>query len=138
MNEYAQEKVNGPGIALLVVGILGVLSNLISVIIQLVSSMAQIASAVSNGYGMEFWGPFLGSTGWSIAMSFIGFFVAFIVIFAGVKLRQLKSPGLVYAGAIMAALPCCMGLPCCCLGLPIGVWAIVTMQDEQVKAAFNE
>lgn len=138
MNEYAQEKVNGPGIALLVVGILGILGNLIGAIVQLISSMAQIIDAVSNGYGMEFWGPFLGGTGWQIIMTIIGFFVSFIVLFAGLRLRSLRSPGLVYAGAIMASLPCCVGVPCCCLGLPIGVWAIVTMQDEQVKAAFAE
>jgi hypothetical protein len=38
----------------------------------------------------------------------------------------------------MAALPCCIGLPCCCFGLPVGIWAIVSMQDDQVKAAFSE
>jgi len=138
MNEYAQEKANGPGIALLVVGILGLIGNLLGAILQLVGSMGSIISAISNGYGMEFWGPFIGSTGWSIAMTVVGFFVSFIVLFAGLRMRSLRSPGLVYAGSIMAALPCCVGLPCCCLGLPVGVWAIMTMQDEQVKAAFAE
>jgi hypothetical protein len=37
----------------------------------------------------------------------------------------------------MAMLPCCTGL-CCCLALPVGIWAIITMQDDQVKAAFAE
>ena len=138
MNEYVQEKVNGPGLALLIVGILAVLGNLASLIYQLVVSMATIIDAVSSGYGMEFWGPFIGSTGWSVIMSLIGFFVAFIVIIAGSRLRSTRSPGLVYAGAIMAALPCCIGLPCCCIGLPVGIWAILTMQDEQVKAAFSD
>ena len=56
--------------------------------------------------------------------------------FAGMKLRSLQSPGIVYAGSILAAIPCCAG-GCCCLGLPVGIWAIVVMQDEEVKAAFE-
>ena len=71
-------------------------------------------------------------------MSLIGFAVSFIVIFAATRLRSLRSPGLVYAGAIVASLPCCMGVPCCCIGLPVGIWVIMTMQDEQVKSAFTE
>jgi len=137
MNEYVEEKVKGPGIALLVVGILTLLANLVGLLFRLIGSIASIIDGISNGYGMEFWGPFLGSTGWQILLSIIGFFTSFVIIMAGSRLRSLRSPGLIYAGAILAALPCCSSW-CCCVGLPIGVWVIVTMQDEQVKAAFTE
>jgi hypothetical protein len=26
--------------------------------------------------------------------------------------------------------------PCCCLGLPIGIWALVVLLDNNVKASF--
>ena len=139
MNEYVEEKVKGPGIALLVVGILAIIGNLLGLVWQLIGAVPYIIDGVTSGYGMEYWIPFLTGQGWSLIMSLIGFFVAFVVIFAGSRLRAIRSPGVVYAGAILASLPCCgVGLPCCCIGLPVGIWAIVPMQDEQVKAAFSE
>jgi hypothetical protein len=27
--------------------------------------------------------------------------------------------------------------PCCCLGLPIGIWALVVLNNEQVKSSFR-
>jgi len=33
-------------------------------------------------------------------------------------------------------LPCCVGA-CCLVGLPAGIWSIMTLMDEEVKAAFQ-
>jgi hypothetical protein len=35
--------------------------------------------------------------------------------------------------SIFAMLPC---NPCCLLGLPIGIWALVVLSNEDVKDAF--
>lgn len=138
MNEYVESKVNAPGLGLLVVGILSVLGNIAGLAWQLITAIPAVISAVQSGVGMDYWIAFATGQGWSLVMSLIGFFVAFVVIFAGLRLRSARSAGIVYAGSIMAALPCCLGFPCCCIGLPVGIWAIVTMQDEQVKSAFSE
>lgn len=135
MNEYAEEKVNGPGIALLVVGILGILGNLaysaytlITALILPLTQGADISMIISSSISMV-------ATGGVFLLSVLG---SILIAVAGSRLRSLRSPGLVYAGAILACLPMCGSGVCCCLGLPVGIWVIVTMQDEQVKAAFTE
>lgn len=137
MNEYVEDKVKGPAIAMIVFGVLAVVLNLLSAILNLVMYGGTFISLISSGAGADAWISFLTSAGGQILSAVIAFFVAFIVAFAGTRLKSLRSPGIIYAGAIMAAIPCCSSW-CCCVGLPIGIWAIITMQDEQVKAAFSE
>lgn len=137
MNEYVQSKVGPPGIALAVVGMGSILLNLLFAVLTLVGSMATIMALLSGDADGASWGQFIGTTGWQVMMYILSFAGAFVVTFAGLRLRNARSAGVVYLGAILAMIPCCFGY-CCCLGLPVGIWAIVTMQDEQVKAAFAE
>lgn len=137
MNEYVQSKVAPPGIALAVFGLLSVFLNLISALIVLATSMATIMALLGGEADGAAWGQFFATTGWQVIMSLLSFATSFIVTFAGLRLRNARSAGVVYVGALMAMMPCCVGY-CCCFGIPIGIWAIVTMQDEQVKAAFSE
>jgi hypothetical protein len=48
---------------------------------------------------------------------------------------HLKNYGLCVAAAIIALVPCTS--PCCCLGLPIGIWALVVLTKAEVKTAFS-
>jgi hypothetical protein len=59
-----------------------------------------------------------------------------LIIFGGVKMKSLKSYGLSMAAAVLAALPC-TSYWCCLIGLPVGIWAIVVLMDQQVKASFT-
>jgi hypothetical protein len=59
-----------------------------------------------------------------------------LIIAAGVKMRALKSYGLAMAGAILSCVPCCVGL-CCLPGLPIGIWALVVLMNDDVKRSFT-
>ncbi len=51
------------------------------------------------------------------------------VVLAGLKLRQLQSPGMVRFGSILAMLL----TPGNLLGLPIGIWSLVTLTDKRVR-----
>jgi hypothetical protein len=135
--DYAREKTSMPGLALLIVGLLTILGQLAGLIWQGIVTVPVVMSYISSGAGTDVWISFATSSGLQIVSTIIGFFCGFIILFSGTRLRAVRSAGIVYAGAIMAALPCCSGY-CCCIGLPIAIWAIVTMQDEQVKAAFAE
>jgi hypothetical protein len=138
MTEYAQEKVNGPGIALMVLGGLSILTNLAMTAVRGIGLVTNVMSLLSSGYAdTGMWIALFTSSGWQVLMSLVGIIGSVMLVVAGTRLRGLKSAPLVYAGSIMGMLPCCVGAPCCCIGLPIGIWAIVTMQDEQVKAAFT-
>lgn len=135
MNEYVQDKVNGPGLGLLVVGILGILLNLgyggYNLVFGLILPLTQ---------GADF-ATLLGASVAVLiqALIFLLSVVGSIIIaIAGTRMRAVRSPGLVYLGSILAIVGCCGSGACWCLGLPVGIWAIITMQDDQVKAAFTE
>ena len=137
MNEYVESKVGPPGIALAIFGLLCLLFNLAVVAIQGMSAVASILLLVEAGAGAEQWITWFLSTGIYLTMSLFSMLWSVVMILAGLRLRSGRSAALVYVGAVMAMLPCCAGY-CCCFGLPLGIWAIVTMQDEQVKVAFAE
>jgi hypothetical protein len=63
--------------------------------------------------------------------------LAGLVIFTGgLNLLKLDAYGLARTGSITAMVPC-VSL-CLILGLPIGVWALVTASNPDVRAAFRD
>ena len=57
-----------------------------------------------------------------------------LVFLGGTKMKQLQSYGLAVAASIVSILPC---NGCCCVGLPIGVWALMILLTADVKLAFS-
>jgi hypothetical protein len=94
--------------------------------------MAQMAAEVDVATILA---TFFQSSGSVVVMSLIGMMSSVIILLGGMRLRAAKSASLVYAGAIVAMLPCCSSW-CCLAGLPVGIWVIMTMRDEQVREAF--
>jgi len=133
--DYAREKTAMPGLAMLIVGLFGILLNLayggwtvVSTLVLPLISGTDIGTILSYGVvGLV--------QGTNFLLCVVG---SAIIAFAGMRLRSVRSAGIVYLGAILAALPMCGSGMCCCVGLPVALWVIVTMQDEQVKAAFAE
>ena len=131
MEDLVSQKVNGPSIALIALGAVSILTNLASFIWQGIGAVTWIMA------GDVDWMLFITSQGWSLGMNLFGAVASIVIILGGVRMRQQKSAGLVYAASAFAILPCCIGVPCCCLGIPIGIWALITLNDEDVKAAFE-
>ncbi len=127
---YASSRVAGPAIALIVTGALGIaiqVANFASVFLQI--------GMMGGGRGaMQ---PFpiampVGIMGVQYAVSFI---LGIVVILGAIKMKNLQSYGFAMAASIIAMIPCIS--PCCFLGLPFGIWALVVLCDDQVKAAFR-
>ena len=57
-----------------------------------------------------------------------------LTIYAGLQMRQLRSWTLCMAGSVAAMLPCSA---CCLLGLPMGIWALIVLIDNEVKRLFD-
>lgn len=58
-----------------------------------------------------------------------------LTVFGALRMRAVRSYGLAVTGAVVAMVP---GLGwCCCLGIPLGIWAIVTMSKPEVRAQFT-
>lgn len=131
--EQAREKVSTPATALLAVGVLGILAGLMGA----AYTVFQVAMLVMNGGAdalMAGGVQFVGSALWL----FFNMILTAIVIFGATKMKKLESYNLALAASVLAAIPCC-GVPvyCCIFGLPVGIWCIVTLMDDEVKAAFQ-
>jgi hypothetical protein len=57
-----------------------------------------------------------------------------LVIAGAVGMLRLRNYPLALTGCIVAMLPCGCG---CCLGLPIGIWGLVALQNDDAKRAFG-
>jgi len=124
--------VGAPAIGLIVTAVIGILYQLLSVILNLLGTgigAFAAASGESGGMGSLFSGV-LG-----LVFNVIWLLMGGLVIFGALKMRKLESYGLSMAAAVLAALPCTS--PCCFLGLPLGIWAIVVLMNQEVKSAFR-
>jgi hypothetical protein len=127
----ASRQVAGPATGLLVTGVIGAFFAGIGLIMNIIGMGISpfIRDEIPDRYA-EFWEGSLGA-----ASSFIGILVAAFIIFASLKMRELRQYELSIAASIIAMIPCIS--PCCILGLPIGIWCLVVLLRPEVKAAFQ-
>ena len=123
-------KVMAPAIALLVVGIIGIAASLFNVAFSF-----QEPDVDPNAP------PFLqemqkGSAGPQAAViQSIFVLVNAFIIFGAVQMMRLKMRVLAIAATVVAMLN--IGSCCCLPGIPIGIWSIVILLMDDVKAAFD-
>lgn len=71
-----------------------------------------------------------------IVMLFAFIFRDLFLIYAAWHLQSRRSYAVAMTGAVISVIPC-LGSPCCLLGVPFGIWALVVLNDDAVKAAFR-
>ncbi|HEQ60606.1 MAG TPA: hypothetical protein ENN74_03250 [Firmicutes bacterium] len=133
-------KVKAPAIALIVVGSIGILWCLVS----LVSNVLQMFGITTGGpfgsgqmSGREaevFQTAFVAGGVAGILFSIIGIGVAIFIILAALRMLSLQSYSWCIAASILAMIPCIS--PCCLFGLPVGIWALVVLLSQDVKVLF--
>jgi hypothetical protein len=129
----AAAKVNGPAIGLMVTAGLGIAGQLLSLVLHVLGTGMNMASMAGEGQVPDAVANMMGGT-LGVLGSLVGILVGGLILFGAMKMRALQSWGLSLAAAIVAMIPCIS--PCCCLGLPIGIWALVVLLDDNVKASF--
>ncbi len=132
-----KDRVAAPSIGLLITGIIGALSclgTLVSLIIGIsFLSIPDIYSKLPDDIPLNIEEFFQGT--FAIGSSFVGIVVAALVIFASLKMKELKQWGLAFTASILAMIPCIS--PCCIIGLPVGIWCLVVLTKPEVKNAFS-
>ncbi len=73
----------------------------------------------------------------NIGMSLVMLLVAILSLLGGIRMLSLRSYALCVAGAVSAAIPCISCSGCCGFGEIIGIWAVVVLLNPDVKAAFH-
>lgn len=128
----AEQKVRAPAIGLLVAAVLGAVVQFGSIIATL-AGFDFLDWAGNQGQPPE-WLTGL-SDGLNIGLSLLGLAGAGFMVFGALKLMRMESYGIVLTTCIVAMVPCLS--PCCCIGLPVGIWALVVMHAPDVRPAFR-
>ncbi len=132
----ALEKVNPPATVLLVVAGLGIVMSLVSLIWSTVAGTQEIPPELAADPNVgKFLPLFQRLQGFSRFSTVIGLLLGGVTFFGALKMRKLENFGLSMAAAIIAIIPCFQ--PCCCLGIPVGIWALVVINKPEVKSAFR-
>ena len=129
----AQGQVAGPAIGLLIVGIFMILGQIAGIIVNLLGVGMGAVGAAGGGED-AIANLFSGVVG--LVFNVVWMVFGGLVIFGALKMKALQSYGLAMTAAIVAMLPCTSSW-CCLLGLPIGIWALVVLMNNDVKAAFR-
>ncbi len=119
-------------IGLLIAGIVGAAWN----VIFLITGMLGTGLSTYWLEGMpEYYDQIWGSV-FLFVFSIIAIVAAAFIIYASLKMKELKMWGICVAAAIIAMVPCIS--PCCVIGLPIGIWCLVVLMDQEVKEVFEK
>jgi hypothetical protein len=73
----------------------------------------------------------------SFSMAAVDFLGSFLVILGGIRMLALKNYGLAILASILAAIPCISCSGCCGLGAIAGIWALVVLINPDVRSAFH-
>ena len=68
------------------------------------------------------------------ALGVLGLTLDTFVLIGGLRMNSLRGRTLAMVGAICAIIP---ANSCCCVGMPIGIWALIVLTNADVKAAFE-
>lgn len=133
----AERKVQGPAIGLIILGAMGLLFGLFGLVSHFAgfNRNPQLPPGLDDQTRqmIQMWVDIGEKYGAILNLVSMGF--AVVILLGGLKLRRLEGYGLVLAASILALLPCTNA--CCCLGLPMGIWALVASSKPEVKSHFR-
>ena len=124
-------QVSGPATGLLITGILGAIFDVTILIAEIIGTSLETLwiDEVPDRYAE------LAEGAVGMSLSIVGIFLAVFVIYASLKMKELKQWGLCVAASIIAMIPCIS--PCCIVGIPIGIWCLVVLMRPEVRGAFR-
>ena len=132
----ALSMISGPAIGLIVAVSIGIAFAVLGIILQLLGMGMAGMNGFENTQNAEAVKMMqMMSGGLGIVIRVVGILVGLFIIYGCVKMKRLESHGLSLAVSIVAMIPCLS--PCCCIGLPIGIWALVVLNKPEVKQYFS-
>ncbi len=124
-------RLNGPGIALLVVGVLTILWSIFNVVSYFSASPMQKTGNPTIDRFIEG-----AQKPQALAFGFVQIACGTLMIVGGMKMRQGKSYKLAQTASVIAMIPCTASC-CCVVGLPIGIWSLILLNKPEVKGVFE-
>ena len=121
-NSEARQRLLGPAIGLIVTGGLTTLMGLMFLPALLFPGLMGEQDPIDPA-----------ELAFSLLFMLLSLTLGIITLHGSIKMIQLQSHPLSMAAAIAAMVPCY----CCLLGLPMGIWALIVLNDKEVKQAFK-
>lgn len=144
-------KVTPPAIGLIVTGVLNVLFSLWGIISSalFVAGLNPMAEGQKKQFEemaaqggdqaamaemiMQLTSAMQGPVG--LVAGIIQLVIGGVIIAGAIKMKNLQAYGFALTATILAMIPCLSN--CCVIGLPIGIWALVVLLDNNVKQGFR-
>ena len=137
-HEQIKGKLMGPGVSLIVVGVIGLLGMggyfLLTVIAMNMPGNPAAIGPPPGASEAEKTGYYVGFYGAMVCMV-ISALAQIVVIMGGLSLIKMKGRGLAMAACVISLVP--FTSACCLLGIPFGIWGLVTLSDSAVKQALQ-
>jgi len=132
----ALRQVNGPANGLVAVAVV----NIMLAVLGLITDLVGLSLGTDAGVNV---GSTMGLPTWFMAFSGVNAFVvrgievavAIYILYGAVKMKKLENHGLARSVAILALLPCLS--PCCIVGVPVGIWGLIVLNQPAVKEQFH-
>lgn len=127
--DAARSKLMGPAIGILITTTLG----LLAIIAWLIATIVEIQNQGEINDPAEMFGATIAL----LLMFGLPILLSLLCIGAMIRAFAVRNYALVMTGFILSLTPFagCFG---CILGLPLGIWGIIVMADDSVKAAFRQ
>lgn len=130
-NQPSTGKILAPGIALIVVGAIGLIASVFNVIFALVVEPQVDPNAPEFVRQMQ-----AGAAGpMTAVIQAVCVFMNLFIIFGGVQMGRVSMWGVALGASIVAMVN--FGTCCCVVGIPIGIWSIVILTQEDVRQLFK-
>ena len=130
----AEGKIKPAAITLLVFTCIGMLLQIVSLFMNVLGTGVNLANNNGHNNNSDAAAQLMSGVG-GIVMNVVGLLAGGFCIYALLKMMKLQGRGLAYTAIIFSMLPC-LG-SCWCVNLWIGIWALIAMSDENVKASFT-
>lgn len=132
---HAASRVTGPAIALMVLGVFGIVIYAASLIKLGVLGLDAVMPAELRKMPEVAAMPQESLVaGFVLGVSF-SLVVNILLLLGGLSMKNLGSYAMAMVGVIIGLVPCMS--PCCPLPLPFAIWALVVMCDPTVRRAFR-
>lgn len=125
----ALSRLQGPAIGLMVVIGLHLVLLCIAVPLNILALAGHGMAAAQGQFN------FGGGPGVDLVSNFIGFLVQGFTLFGAIQMYRGEMYGVCMAACILACIPCFCS-SCCVLGMPFGIWGLITLMDDSVKESF--
>ena len=133
MTNDARDRLQYPAQGLILTGAINVISGLLVILGNIVNlAKGPLRQATDDPARLLGRQTFLVA---STVGAVITIIISPLIVYGGMQMLKARKYSMARLAAILSLIPCTS--LCCLLGIPAGIWALVTLNKPEVKATFD-